>query len=1159
MEHFPLLPLGLIPTLESHVLADCKTKLQALLQTLTDDPDDVSLGHYIKKEVAVIVTEIEDRRARQRIADLVLGVQTATLIEIGTKASAPEHITTSTGQNQPSVARVPASSPTLPPQRTPTQKPSTQASTLPASIKSAVSKPVPSAKASETVTPDASYGAPRRLSIKEMLAKAKASRVAANDPSVRFIIQNTGSLKLKRRGTAKAKAPKEETPEERLQKQKELRRQAAHDRLVARQAKMALKKQQHQDDASSDSASDIDAASSDSDEYVDDAVHEVSIDPLPDPTPRVEVETDERITRINNTLCSIQAAENLARIRSAGAARHAVALVSEEVPSSTPNVTAHANHEGLELCAAPTTDPIAPSGPISPTNVDIDRQTVSYVETPPLAISEDTDSLLAFNRPSNEDGTSRVDDEPQSTPDDDDDKPLPSCSSNNSCDVESTAGDSNDSDDDGNESGDDEKVPPYVPPVYDKSVFHSSIPMQLLETALDKMIKTQEAVAPPLPEWFQAQRESIEKLVTPRAIVPSPRPAQSMGHARQILHDLVASQNQIKSYQASVESTLASLAPPPPREFTPELAPKTLRPKSSKPRLAPRSTAARNSTNQETPEPTLLRRSAKSTPRLHVKAAPVLPLVPSMPPLCTVDYSKYYKNFLCIMTSFYEKASTANPKEALLQGETALRFQLKLYTIWKNVMHDYATVFGVDGLLKTSRAASYVYDGAQSTPFTAQYRINSSSRLEVFGIVAQAVKKLPDWEELPVDLGLNTTWNLLWTWSKPRVDRQTLLVWQKVNHFAGAKALTRKDMLKKSLHRYTSLGGERLKSFDIAPETFILPNDYIPFVQAFKKRGDAIGPTKNVWIMKPVALSRGRGISLLNDLGQVAYGEAVVVQKYIENPLLLDGFKFDLRLYVLVTSFNPLEAFFYQEGFVRICTHRYSSDATDINDLFMHLTNSSIQKYGDMDQVADNPVNNASTTEAGGTKASLAYLWSRLAAVHAPVEQIKEDIIHVILKSLVAGEDAIPYQVNSFDVFGYDILLDEAYRPWLIEINSSPSMARENNLDYVIKDALMHDTMRVVQPLHFDRAALIAILTRRLDDIAKERKRPNLLHPLEAEERTKRQLNADLHDILHGAVPREYGELPDELGNFLRIAPSPWHNAVMKLKRSCFRDKTPKP
>ena len=113
----------------------------------------------------------------------------------------------------------------------------------------------------------------------------------------------------------------------------------------------------------------------------------------------------------------------------------------------------------------------------------------------------------------------------------------------------------------------------------------------------------------------------------------------------------------------------------------------------------------------------------------------------------------------------------------------------------------------------------------------------------------------------------------------------------------------------------------------------MLPKEYVAFADAFarcreearathraahpdaaeggagKEGGVEEGDALNMWIMKPVGSSRGRGISILNDISGVSYGEAMVIQRYIAQPLLLDGFKFDLRLYVLVTSFNPLEAF----------------------------------------------------------------------------------------------------------------------------------------------------------------------------------------------------------------------------------------------------------
>lgn len=432
----------------------------------------------------------------------------------------------------------------------------------------------------------------------------------------------------------------------------------------------------------------------------------------------------------------------------------------------------------------------------------------------------------------------------------------------------------------------------------------------------------------------------------------------------------------------------------------------------------------------------------------------MLPIPSTITTKCK-DYRAYFSNFHCILTSAYEQRVAIDPpfnsRDSLTAAQAihppndnSLRLQLKLYQGWQSIMQDYATVFGNNISTPSSMLPS-------ASPFTAHYRINSTTRREVCEIVTTALEKLGDWEEHASGLGLKTTWNLLWTWSKPRVERKTLLVWQKVNHFQHAKALTRKDCLKKNIGKYLAMGGRMKQAYEcFVPKTFLLPQEYVAFVQAFQARSASLVGTKsNIWIMKPVALSRGRGISLVNDLSDVVYGEQVVIQEYVSNPLLLDGYKFDLRLYVLVTSFNPLEAFFYEDGFVRICTRQYHDG--DLGDLFVHLTNSSIQKENqEAISSSDNPINEADGQEAGGTKMTLSYLWKRLEGMGADVDKVRRDIDEVILKSLMCGEDHIPFQVNSFDLLGYDILLDASFRPWLIEINASPSMARENALDYQV-------------------------------------------------------------------------------------------------------------
>ena len=76
-------------------------------------------------------------------------------------------------------------------------------------------------------------------------------------------------------------------------------------------------------------------------------------------------------------------------------------------------------------------------------------------------------------------------------------------------------------------------------------------------------------------------------------------------------------------------------------------------------------------------------------------------------------------------------------------------------------------------------------------------------------------------------------------------------------------------------------------------------------------------------IVKPDCMSQGKGIFLTNDLSEIPRDETYVVQQYMQNPYLIDGLKFDLRLYVLVLSCEPLKIFLYQEGMVRFATHQY--------------------------------------------------------------------------------------------------------------------------------------------------------------------------------------------------------------------------------------------
>ena len=261
------------------------------------------------------------------------------------------------------------------------------------------------------------------------------------------------------------------------------------------------------------------------------------------------------------------------------------------------------------------------------------------------------------------------------------------------------------------------------------------------------------------------------------------------------------------------------------------------------------------------------------------------------------------------------------------------------------------------------------------------------------------------------------------------------------------------------------------------------------------------------------------------------YSSSTVVQRYVQNPMCLNGFKFDLRLYVLVTSFKPLEAFIYTDGFARISTQAYNLNINNFDNKYIHLTNSSIQKQNTAGPEANNPLN-ATNNDTGGSKISLngSYgLWQRLKNAGIDVNMIWKQICSMIIKSLVVVNDKMSYQPNAFEVFGYDVLIDKDARPWLIEVNASPSMSRESSLDHRVKNAMIRDSINLVAPPAINREALASILNRRINDVASNKFTLSRSDPY---------LESDLSSILNDEVPRQYGETPLQMGGYQWLCPN---------------------
>ncbi|KAI8126748.1 Tubulin polyglutamylase TTLL4 [Lucilia cuprina] len=284
---------------------------------------------------------------------------------------------------------------------------------------------------------------------------------------------------------------------------------------------------------------------------------------------------------------------------------------------------------------------------------------------------------------------------------------------------------------------------------------------------------------------------------------------------------------------------------------------------------------------------------------------------------------------------------------------------------------------------------------------------------------------------------------------------KTIRPYQKINHLPGSFKIGRKDSCWKNLVKLMAKHGK--KDFGFMPKTYIIPNDLKQLRKSWPKYAQ-----KNVkWIIKPPASARGTGIRVVDRWAQIPKRKPLIVQKYIERPLLINGSKFDLRLYVLVTSINPLRVYMYHNGLARFASVKYSDKSDTLNDRCMHLTNYSINKF------SSNYSKNEDVNACHGHKWTIKSLWTYLGSRGVRTDLLWSALKSLVLRTILAGENSINNMIRAnveskyscFELFGFDVLLDADLVPWLLEVNISPSLHSELPLDSHVKAPLVQSVL----------------------------------------------------------------------------------------------------
>eukprot|EP00112_Aurelia_sp_Birch-Aquarium-sp1_P013706 Seg2921.3 transcript_id=Seg2921.3/GoldUCD/mRNA.D3Y31 product="Tubulin polyglutamylase TTLL5" protein_id=Seg2921.3/GoldUCD/D3Y31 len=276
-------------------------------------------------------------------------------------------------------------------------------------------------------------------------------------------------------------------------------------------------------------------------------------------------------------------------------------------------------------------------------------------------------------------------------------------------------------------------------------------------------------------------------------------------------------------------------------------------------------------------------------------------------------------------------------------------------------------------------------------------------------------------------------WDVMWSFDYPFKKEfvsmlKNLESHQKVNHLPGSGFITLKVELATSKLRWI-------------PKAFSIPKEQQALATEAK-----LNP-KNLWVQKS---NDHRGIKIVSIDGLDYSAEGSFVQLYVSNPLLIDGRKFDIGIYTVVTSVDPLRVYIYEEEMlVRFCQTDY--EPLDVNDVTKYVVGADYDAPSQMPSL-QSFFNHGHYSRK---QALFGYLKNR----GKDTKQLWKDIRQAVREAFIAKEvdmantfSGYKSQHNFFELVRFDFVIDADMNIWLMEVNMSPNLSSsahyENRLMY---------------------------------------------------------------------------------------------------------------
>ncbi|KAL4238358.1 Tubulin-tyrosine ligase [Mactra antiquata] len=286
-------------------------------------------------------------------------------------------------------------------------------------------------------------------------------------------------------------------------------------------------------------------------------------------------------------------------------------------------------------------------------------------------------------------------------------------------------------------------------------------------------------------------------------------------------------------------------------------------------------------------------------------------------------------------------------------------------------------------------------------------------------------------------------WDVLWAFDNPFIGSMSKLMTQlephqRVNHFPGTGYITNEA-------RLLSL------KMDSLPKTFRIPKDEERLLQYANEYPD----TK--WVRKNTANGEMKIIAL-NDLEFVP--EGYIVQEFVDKPFLIEGRKFDIGVYTVLTSLSPLRVYtINDEHGVRFCPNTYHPfDPLDLDKYVMKDNYTPIWQIQPFEDYFDNKkfsIKESFNRYMISQGKNVSKMWS-------DIHEIIRDVYLRQQPQMMAAGSKFNSQRNYFELHRFDFILDDQMNVYLMGVKYSPKLSSGNFKDNIrLEQHIIYNALRV--------------------------------------------------------------------------------------------------